>query len=672
MGLLERIYRSVALKVFLPQLAIIILSLVIVILVAVQGINKLTQNTINQEVTLIKDRMATFVSMRQLVVTSNIVTLSHNAALAEALVNENRQDAQNFVNDVIRSFNGIKKAGNPNAADTGIGIRVMDAKGKIVATSTSFNKIGEDMSSSWSFRKMTADSGFISTKDYGSQGIVVRTVSPIVYEGKLVGVLEGLENISDVIRDYMTAHDFKFMITLDKKYADKAVNVTDRRFFNGNLIVNPEDVNKDPALVAAVEKAGLNRDTHYLRVAGNFVMPIGLLTTPSLSKAAVKDEGEYIGTLYLATPEKNVFSIVNAARMVAIELMVAFVLAFIVSTVLIALVLTFNVIKPMKHLAVELRDLSDGEGDLSVRLGSNKVDEFGRAAKYVDKFIEKIQQTVTIALDTSNETSSSSEELSSTAMQLSGTITEQLKLASDTEVLADDVGKNLDITEERAISTTEDLEQTKVVFNKFVESLRDLVNNVNEENEQQNNVSDKMNEVTDRVKEITSVLTIISEIADQTNLLALNASIEAARAGEHGKGFAVVADEVRKLAERTQDSLDNINKMAKMIMQSVDDAYKLVEKSSVGIKQVAADAGLLIIEGNETIERLTNSTEVSSDVVKKVSYIAVKVKHLIEVSNQLTNLSSQNQVAGENVRMVSEHLARRSTELNKVLGKFKV
>ncbi|MDE7169149.1 MAG: methyl-accepting chemotaxis protein, partial [Mucispirillum sp.] len=323
-------------------------------------------------------------------------------------------------------------------------------------------------------------------------------------------------------------------------------------------------------------------------------------------------------------------------------------------------------------LAVEIRVLSDGEGDLSVRLGSNKVDEFGRAAKYVDKFIEKIQQTVTIALDTSNETSSSSEELSSTAMQLSGTITEQLRLASDTEVLADDVGKNLDITEERAISTTEDLEQTKVVFNKFVESLRDLVNNVNEENEQQNNVSDKMNEVTDRVKEITSVLTIISEIADQTNLLALNASIEAARAGEHGKGFAVVADEVRKLAERTQDSLDNINKMAKMIMQSVDDAYKLVEKSSVGIKQVAADAGLLIIEGNETIERLTNSTEVSSDVVKKVSYIAVKVKHLIEVSNQLTNLSSQNQVAGENVRMVSEHLARRSTELNKVLGKFKV
>ena len=333
---------------------------------------------------------------------------------------------------------------------------------------------------------------------------------------------------------------------------------------------------------------------------------------------------------------------------------------------------TINVIRPVKHLAVALRDLSEGDGNLKTRLEFTSIDEFGRAAGYVDKFIEKIQKTIVIALDASTETSSASEELSSTSYELSSTIAEQMKLVGDTEELIEDVGKNLDITEERAISTTEDLEQTRQIFDHFVESLSILVTSVNEENEQQKVVSDKMNEVTDRVKEITAVLTIISEIADQTNLLALNASIEAARAGEHGKGFAVVADEVRKLAERTQDSLDNINKMAKMIIQSVEETYQLVEKSSDGIKEVANSADQLIKEGNEAVIRLTNSTEVSSDVVKKTSYIAVKVKELISGAHQLVDLSSNNKVAGENVSQVSEHLAFKAGELNKVLNKFQV
>ncbi len=379
-----------------------------------------------------------------------------------------------------------------------------------------------------------------------------------------------------------------------------------------------------------------------------------------------------MGTLYLATPAENIFAIVNKASGVAIQLLSVFILAFIISTIIIMMLFAVNVIKPVKHLADVLKDLSEGDGNLRTRLNFTSIDEFGRSAGYVDKFIEKIQQTIVVAIDASTETSSASEELSSTSYELSSTISEQMQLVSNTEDLISDIGKNLDVTEEKAISTTEDLEETRKIFNSFVESLNILVASVNEENEQQKIVSDKMNEVTDRVREITTVLTIISEIADQTNLLALNASIEAARAGEHGKGFAVVADEVRKLAERTQDSLDSINKMAKMVIQSVDETYNLVEKSSDGIREVANSAGKLIEEGNEAVIRLTNSTEVSSDVVKKTSYIAVKVKDLIEGAHTLVDLSSNNKVASENVSQVSEHLAFKAGELNKVLGKFQV
>ena len=485
--------------------------------------------------------------------------------------------------------------------------------------------------------------------------------------------LEEFLDISEEVKEAL--YEKKAVVALESTIISHGMPYPENVESALNSEKNIRENNAVPATIAIIKgriKVGLNKDTEYLTASKHFIMPMNLTSTPTTSADANIIKGEYIGTLYLATHQDNIFEVVNSASRVAVELLTVFVIAFIASTAIIMVIFTFSVLRPVKHLAVELRDLSEGEGNLRTRLAFKSVDEIGRAAGYVDKFIEKIQKTITVAVDASTETSSSSEQLSSTSFELSATIAEQMKLVSETEELIADIGKNLDITEESAISTTEDLEKTRQIFGHFVESLSELVSNVNDENEQQRVVSDKMNEVTDRVKEITAVLTIISEIADQTNLLALNASIEAARAGEHGKGFAVVADEVRKLAERTQDSLDNINKMAKMIMQSVDETYQLVEKSSVGIKDVADSAGKLIQEGNETVERLTHSTEVSSDVVKKTSYIAVKVKDLIQGAHKLVDLSTNNQAAGESVSKVSEHLAFKAGELNKVLGKFHI
>lgn len=674
MGLLERYRRSVALKVLVPQILIVILALVVVILVSVVGIKKMSEYTIQREIDMLSQRVSAEIRNRLRLLESNVITLSHYSSLVDAMESKNWDSVDDIVKSVKNGFDNIKKANDGSNTVSAINIRIVDENGNVIASSATYNTRGQNHSNRWSFKKMSADSGFLSTIDYGDPGILVRTMAPIVKDGKMVGAIEMLENINDTLIGYAMRNNFKYMICLDKSLSGEAGSaIKDKLYFNDELITNPEDVKKETRLVEAVTKAKLTKDTKYLLAINHFFVPISISTTPKTSGVNIGETTpKRVGTIYFATPAVNVLKVVDSAKFVVIELLIAFLLSFIISTILVVVILGLNVLKPLKTLAVALRDLSEGDGNLRTRLGFKSIDEFGRAAGYVDKFIEKIQKTIVVAIDASTETSSASEELSSTSYELSSTIAEQMQLVSNTENLITDIGKNLDITEERAISTTEDLEETRKIFDHFVESLGTLVTSVNEENEQQKIVSDKMNEVTDRVKEITAVLTIISEIADQTNLLALNASIEAARAGEHGKGFAVVADEVRKLAERTQDSLDNINKMAKMIIQSVEETYNLVEKSSDGIREVASSAGKLIEEGNEAVVRLTNSTEVSSDVVKKTSYIAVKVKDLIEGAHTLVDLSSNNKVAGENVSQVSEHLAFKAGELNKVLGKFQV
>lgn len=118
----------------------------------------------------------------------------------------------------------------------------------------------------------------------------------------------------------------------------------------------------------------------------------------------------------------------------------------------------------------------------------------------------------------------------------------------------------------------------------------------------QQQLSDNLTTLTDNAKDAENALNIIGEIADQTNLLALNAAIEAARAGEHGRGFAVVADSVRDLADKTTESLVEIQATIKIIVDNITN-------SSNGMKRNAQEMSNL----TKDIEEIKTKT---SDIIK--------------------------------------------------------
>ncbi|MDA8088615.1 MAG: methyl-accepting chemotaxis protein [Nitrospiraceae bacterium] len=117
----------------------------------------------------------------------------------------------------------------------------------------------------------------------------------------------------------------------------------------------------------------------------------------------------------------------------------------------------------------------------------------------------------------------------------------------------------------------------------------------------------------ENIKNITSE---IEYIADRTNLIALNAAIEAARAGEHGRGFAIVADEIKKLAERTNESVEQIQGIISKVQSEVHTSHEKAQSKIIESGQKAAKAEKIV---ENTLRDLDDAVQLAGSKLDSLS-----------------------------------------------------
>ncbi len=343
----------------------------------------------------------------------------------------------------------------------------------------------------------------------------------------------------------------------------------------------------------------------------------------------------------------------------------------------IMLCLNFIVAKPINKTVLMIKDIAQGDGDLTKRLTINSNDEIGELGKWFNSFVEKLQGIIKNIAGNSGDVNQASEKLLTVAKRMSEGSAGMSEKSQSVAAAAEEMSTNMTSVAAAAEQSTSNINMVSAAAEEMTSTINEIARNTEKTKETSNEAAKKtqsassnINALTSSALEIGKVIEAINDISEQTNLLALNATIEAARAGAAGKGLAGVAAERKALAKQTADStvkkkekigqiqnstkesVTEIEQVTKAILSAnemIDTVAAAVEEQSVTTREIAENVNQAARGIQDVTENVTQSSLVAGEIAKDIADVNTSSTEMTENSHQVTNSS-------ESLRKLSEGL----------------
>ena len=357
-------------------------------------------------------------------------------------------------------------------------------------------------------------------------------------------------------------------------------------------------------------------------------------------------------------------------------------------TVLIAAVflITRQIELPIRRMVLMLKDISEGEGDLTKRLAADSKDEIGEMARYFNAFVSKLQGIIAAISSNSDTLASSASGLSAISRKSADDVQDLATRTNTVAAAAEELSANTVSVAANMEETSTNLGSVATATEEMSATIGEIAGNTERARStteaaarEVDKFSGMLQELSTAAHEIGKVTETINAISSQTNLLALNATIEAARAGDAGRGFAVVANEIKELAQRTAVATEDIKTKISGIqgatgtaVKDIDAIVRVIEDVNAIVTTISAAIEEQAVATRDVADNIAQATTGVQDANALTAQMSAASADIAQDISGVDSVSTDLRHGGEQVQERALELSRLAEELRSMVGQFKV